>query len=35
MLLGLAVGVVVYATTSVYGRALATAVVPTLRSDAS
>src|SRR5829696_4764444 len=35
MLLGLAVGVVVYATTSVYGRALATAVVPTLRGDAS
>src|SRR5215217_2694588 len=35
MLLGLAVGVVIYATTSVYGRALATAVVPTLRGDAS
>jgi membrane protein DedA with SNARE-associated domain len=35
MLLGLAVGVVVYATTSVYGRTLATAVVPTLRGDAS
>jgi len=31
MLLGLAVGVVVYATTAVYGRALATAVVPSVR----
>jgi membrane protein DedA with SNARE-associated domain len=31
MLLGLALGVVVYATTSVYGRALATAVVPSVR----
>ena len=35
MLLGLALGVVVYATTAVYGRVLATAVVPSQRRDAS
>lgn len=35
MLLGLALGVVVYATTAVYGRVLATAVVPGQRRDAS
>ncbi len=35
MLLGLALGVVVYATTAVYGRVLATAVAPSLRRDAS
>jgi hypothetical protein len=33
MLLGLALGVVVYATTAVYGRVLATTVVPSLRRD--
>jgi hypothetical protein len=35
MLLGLALGIVVYATTAVYGRVLATAVVPSQRRDAS
>ncbi len=35
MLLGIALGVVVYATTAVYGRVLATAVAPSLRRDAS
>ena len=35
MLLGLALGVVVYATTAVYGRVLATAVAPSPRRDAS
>jgi membrane protein DedA with SNARE-associated domain len=35
MLLGLALGVVVYATTAVYGRVLATAVVPSLRRNES
>jgi hypothetical protein len=35
MLLGLALGVVVYATTAVYGRVLATAVMPSLRRDTS
>ena len=33
MLLGLALGVVVYATTAVYGRVLATTMVPSLRRD--
>jgi membrane protein DedA with SNARE-associated domain len=33
MLLGLALGVVVYATTAVYGRVLATAVAPSLRRN--